>query len=46
MMYEVLISVTIAMVLLPLDLCISAELSLLAGLLATVWEVRRYKSIS
>jgi hypothetical protein len=46
MVYEVVISITIAMVLLPLDFSIIAELAVLAGLLTTVWEIHRRKSIT
>ena len=40
MMYEVLISTTIAMVLLPLNFWIAAELVVLVGLVTTLWELR------
>lgn len=40
MMYEVLISTTIAMVLLPFNFWITAELAVLVGLFTTLWELR------
>jgi hypothetical protein len=43
MLYEVLISATIAMVLLPFNFLVAAELVLLLGLPTIVWELRRYK---
>jgi len=43
MLYEVLISATIAMVLLPFNFFVAAELVLLVGLPTIVWELRRYK---
>jgi hypothetical protein len=41
MLYEVLISTTIAMVLLPFNFWITAELVLLVGLVTTAWELYR-----
>jgi MFS superfamily sulfate permease-like transporter len=46
MMYEVVISLTIAIVLLPLDFSIAAELAVLAGLLTTIWQMHRRKWIT
>jgi hypothetical protein len=40
MMYEVLISTTIAMVLLPFNFWIAAELVVLVGFLTTFWKLR------
>lgn len=40
MMYEVIISTTLAMVLLPLNFWIAAELVVLVGLLTMFWELR------
>ena len=40
MMYEVLISTTIAMVLLPFNFWFTAELAVLVGLFTTLWELR------
>ncbi len=40
MMYEVIISTTLAMVLLPLNFWIAAELVVLVGLLTILWELR------
>jgi hypothetical protein len=40
MMYEVLISTTIAMVLLPFNFWFAVELVLLVGLFTTLWELR------
>jgi hypothetical protein len=40
MIYEVLISTTIAMVLLPLNFWSAAELVLVVASLATLWELR------
>jgi hypothetical protein len=45
MMYEVLISTTIAMVLLPFNFWFAAEVVVSVGLLATFWELQRSKSI-
>lgn len=43
MLYEVFISATIAMVLLPFNFLVAAELVLLVGLPTIVWELQRYK---
>ena len=40
MIYEVIISTTIAMVLLPLNFWVAAELVMLVGLLTIFWELR------
>ena len=38
--YEVIISITTALILLPLNFGFAAVLAVLAGLTATVWELR------
>ena len=43
MLYEVLISTTVAMLLLPFNFWVAAALVLLVGLPTIVWELRRYK---
>ena len=45
MLYEVLISTTIAMVLLPFNFWFAAELVILVGLPTIFWELQRYKAI-
>ena len=45
MLYEVLISMTIAMVLLPFNFWFAAELVILVGLPTVFWELQRHKSI-
>lgn len=42
MMYEVLISTTVALVLLPLNFWFAAELVLVVASLATFWELRHH----
>jgi hypothetical protein len=44
MVYEVLISTTIAMVLLPLNFWIAAELVVFIGMLTMAWELRLAKA--
>ena len=46
MVYEVLISTTIAMVLLPFNFWIAAELVVFIGMLTMAWELHRWKSIN
>ena len=45
MLYEVLISMTIAIVLLPFNFWFAAELVILVGLPTVFWELQRHKSI-
>jgi hypothetical protein len=45
MVFEVLISTTIAMVLLPFNFWFAAEMVILVGLPTIFWELQRYKSI-
>ena len=40
MMYEVLISTTIAMILLPLNFWTAAEVVVVVGLITMLWELR------
>ena len=44
MVYEVLISTTIAMVLLPFNFWIAAELVVFIGMLTMAWELRLAKA--
>jgi len=41
MLYEVLISTTVAMLLLPFNFWVAAALVLLVGLVTTAWELHR-----
>ena len=46
MVYEVLISTTIAMVLLPFNFWIAAELVVFIGTLTMAWELHLWKSMN